>query len=318
MGELAEEHGFDFAGVADSPGQCLDCWVAASLLSAAAPSIPIAVSVTNFVTRHWTTTASAAASLATIHDAGFRLGVGAGHSAVRNFGLAGSSVIELEQQLDATMRLVRGEEVSTGPGSAQLTWTDRRPEVYLAASHQKSLNLAGRLADGVFVSYGLTDEAIAHSTSEVARGARGRSEPGSPQIWQLAALDCVENRHIARATVGQICAFLAGYVVGRRDPAQRGVPAELTDPMRELVARFSTRPSHLDAALVDDLGLFDYLSRRFAIWGEPPECLEQARSAIRAGARSLLLTVGRASNPIESIDLFGRHVLPVLRAEFAA
>ncbi len=319
MGALAEEHGYDLVGVADSPGQCLDCWVSASLLSGAAPNIPITICVSNFTSRHWTTTAAAAASLATVHESGFVLGMGAGHSAVRNFGLQGATVGEMETDLASIVRMVRGEAVANGGRDAQLTWAREVPRVFLAASHERSLRLAGSTADGVYINYGLHPENIAESVQHVLDGERAAGvAPHSTEVWQVAALDCAQDGEIARAAVGKICAFIAGYVIGHRDPAKRGVPAELIDPIRELVGSYSTRPSQADSDLVSRLGLFDYLSQRVAVCGDPDECYEQFRKAAQGGARRLMFSVAQASDPVKTIDLIGRHVLPALRSDLAA
>jgi len=316
MGQLAEEHGYDLVGVADTPGQALDCWVAATLLSAAAPSVPLSICVSNFVSRHWTTSAAAAASLAMTHKPGFIFGAGAGHSAVRNFGLQGSTVDQMDHDLRAIIRLVRGEAVPNGAGSAELPWARKRPRVFLAASHERSLRLAGAAADGVFINYGLRPENIAETVRHVMSGAgpAGRDT----EIWQVAALDCAEDGATARAAIGKICAFIAGYVIGKRDPAKRGVPEELVEPMRELVRCYSTRPSQTDSDLVARLGLTDYLSQRVAVVGDPDECRDQVRAAARAGAQALMFSVGRGSDPVKVVDTFGRYVLPALRAEQAS
>ncbi|GAA3543836.1 hypothetical protein GCM10022222_29380 [Amycolatopsis ultiminotia] len=316
MGELAEEHGYDLVGVADSPGQCMDSWVAATLLSTAAPSVPLSVCVSNFVSRHWTTSGAAAASLAMVHKPGFIFGVGAGHSAVRNFGMQGSTLDNLAHDLPAVRKLMHGEAVPTGSGDAVLSWARERARVFFAASHERSLRLGGATADGLFVNYGLHADDIAASTRQVELG-RG-DDPRRTDIWQVSALDCTEDGASARAAIGKICAFAAGYVIGKRDPANRGVPAEYVEPMRELVAQYSTRPSQADSDLVERLGLTDYLSKRFAICGDPGECLAQVQAAADAGAKSIMFSVGRASDPVRVIDLFGRHVLPALRASGAA
>jgi alkanesulfonate monooxygenase SsuD/methylene tetrahydromethanopterin reductase-like flavin-dependent oxidoreductase (luciferase family) len=312
MGQLAEEHGYDLVGVADTPGLAMDCWVAATLLSEAAPSVPLSICVSNFVSRHWTTS-GAAAALAMTHKPGFIFGVGAGHSSMRNFGLQGSTADELDHDLSAIMRLVRGEAVPNGVGTAELTWTQKRPKVFLAASHERSLRLAGAAADGVFVNYGLRPENIAETTRHVMSGTGPARQ--DTEVWQVAAMDCAEDGAIARAAIGKMCAFIAGYVIGKRDPAKRGVPTELVEPMRELVRSYSTRPSQTDSNLVARLGLTDYLSQRVAVCGDPDECLDQVRAAARAGARALMFSVGQGSDPVRVVDTFGRYVLPALRAE---
>jgi alkanesulfonate monooxygenase SsuD/methylene tetrahydromethanopterin reductase-like flavin-dependent oxidoreductase (luciferase family) len=80
----------------------------------------------------------------------------------------------------------------------------------------------------------------------------------------------------------------------------------------ELRRRYSTRPGEADIKLVEELGLFDYLSRRLSICGNPEDCLAQALAAKAAGAKRLMLTVSLASDPVRAVELFGEHVLPKL------
>src|SRR5207249_9928017 len=62
MARLGEEHGFDLVGMADTPGNAMDVWVAMTVAAAATSRVPLATCVSNLVTRHPSITASAAAS----------------------------------------------------------------------------------------------------------------------------------------------------------------------------------------------------------------------------------------------------------------
>ena len=108
----------------------------------------------------------------------------------------------------------------------------------------------------------------------IAEGAKaaGRA-PDELEIWQIGALDCNEDGDAARGKVGAMLAFLAGYVIGDKNLESRGVPEPLREPLLELRRRYSTRPGEADIKLVQELGLFDYLSRRLAICGTPADCL---------------------------------------------
>ena len=143
--------------------------------------------------------------------------------------------------------------------------------------------------------------------------AAGR-DPGEVEIWQIACLDCHKDGAAARRKIGAILAFVSAYVMGGGDLARRGVPEEYRAPLAELRRRYSTRPGDADAALVAELGLFDYLSRRLAVCGTPDECLAQVRTARAAGVRRLMFTVSLATDPVRTIRLFGERVLPLLRS----
>ena len=86
MARLGEETGFDLIGIADTPGNALDPWVAMTLAAAATSRVALATCVTNLVTRHPSITASAAASVDAAAGGRTILGVGAGHSGVANVG----------------------------------------------------------------------------------------------------------------------------------------------------------------------------------------------------------------------------------------
>ncbi len=90
MARLGEDLGFDLVGIADTPGNALDPWVAMTLAAAATSRVRLATCVTNLVTRHPSITASAAASVDAAAGGRTILGVGAGHSGVANVGGAAS------------------------------------------------------------------------------------------------------------------------------------------------------------------------------------------------------------------------------------
>ena len=82
MAALGERLGFDLVGIADTPGNAMDMWVALGVATARTERVTLAACVTNFVSRHPLVTASAAASLDAACSGRFVLGVGTGHSAV--------------------------------------------------------------------------------------------------------------------------------------------------------------------------------------------------------------------------------------------
>ena len=86
LARLGEELGFDMVGIADTPGNAMDPWVAMTLAAFATSRVRLATCVTNLVTRHPSITASAAASVDVAAHGRIVLGIGAGHSGVANVG----------------------------------------------------------------------------------------------------------------------------------------------------------------------------------------------------------------------------------------
>ena len=245
MAEAAEHYGYDMIGIADTPGNAMDPWVAMTLAAQSVHRPRIALCVSNLATRHPATSAAAIASIDLIAPGRAVLGIGTGHSSPQNLGIPVSSAGDLEEGLQFLRVLLTGTPASYRGGTAHLPWVARPSPVFLAASGPKALALAGRVADGVFINFGLLSENIAHSEAAVVTSAResGRS-PGDVEVWQIAALDCHHDAEIARAKIGAILGFMAGgYILRSADLAGRGVPEHLQPAIRELRRRYSTRPA---------------------------------------------------------------------------
>lgn len=314
MAAAAERHGYDMIGIADTPGNAMDPWVAATMVAERAGHARIALCVSNLEARHPAASAAAIASLDLLAPGRTILGLGTGHSGTRNIGLGRSRVGELADGARFIRALLTGQPATWRDGTAQLPWVKRPSPVFLAASGPRALASAAAAADGVFVNYGLAPENIAQTEAAVAAGIRAAGrEPAEVETWQIAALDCSADGAASRAKIGAILAFMAAGYILQGDLAARGVPAELHPAIAELRRRYTTRPGAADAALVDELGLFDYLSRRFAIHGSPDECRAQMLAARAAGVRRVMFSVSLAADPVATVELFGREVLPALR-----
>lgn len=315
MAEAADRFGYDMVGIADTPGNAMDPWVAATLVASHTRRARVALCVTNLVTRHPAVTAASIASVNLVAPGRAVLGIGVGHSGTRNIGAPSLSPNELADGVDFVKTLLRGQPASYRGALAHLPWVKTPSPVFLAASHPRSLRAAGAAADGVFINYGLSPENVSAAQEIVVQAATAAGrDPADVEIWQIACLDCHEDDDVARRRIGAILAFVSAYIMGGGDLARRGVPPEYRAPLQELRRRYSTRPGDADAALVAELGLFDYLSRRLAVCGTPAECLAQVRAAQAAGVRRLMFTVSLATDPVRTVHLFGEKVLPAVRA----
>ena len=313
MAELGESLGWDLVGIADTPGNAMDVWVALALAAVRTERIPLAACVTNLVTRRPAITAGAAVSVDALSGGRLLLGLGTGHSGVTNVGAAADSPAAFRRGLAFTRALLAGELATLDGVTTELAGPARRVPVYAAASGPAALGVAGAVADGVFVNYGLGAAHVERARGLVDDGAReaGRAAEDVDRWW-IACLDVSERRDVALDKLGNILGFVAAYVVGPA-PERRDVPPELVPAMRELRASYTTHRARMDPGLTRRLGVFDYLRRRLAVAGTPEECLEQVRAALAAGAHSLMFTVSLASDPVRTVELFGREVLPRLR-----
>src|SRR5215510_12884077 len=120
MAHLAERDGWDLLGIADTPGNAMDLWVALTLAATCTERVRLAACVTNLTTRHPAITAGAAASVDAVSGGRMILGLGTGHSGVVNVGARVSSAADFERGLRFTRALLAGERASLGGVTAQL------------------------------------------------------------------------------------------------------------------------------------------------------------------------------------------------------
>ena len=186
MAEAADGFGYDMVGIADTPGNAMDPWVATTLVAARTRRARVAVCVSNLVTRHPAVSAASIASIELLAPGRAVLGIGVGHSGTRNLGAPSLPAAELADGVVFLKELLRARPASYRGGTAHLPWVKRSSPVFLAASHPRSLKAAGAHADGVFINYGLGPEDVKESEGIVAHAARtarpraGRSAPSSP------------------------------------------------------------------------------------------------------------------------------------------
>src|SRR5262245_44803895 len=171
MARQGEEHGFDMVGIADTPANAMDPWVAMTLAASATSRVRLATCVTNLVTRHPAITASAAASADQVAGHRTILGIGAGHSGVANVGGAPADARVLREGIAFLRSALAGEPATWRGARTHLPWIRRRVPVYTAASGPAALRAAGALADGAFVNYGLGPEHVGHARSLIEAGA---------------------------------------------------------------------------------------------------------------------------------------------------
>src|SRR5205814_2503133 len=172
MASLGETLGFDLVGVADTPGNAMDLWIALGVAAAHTERVTLAACVTNFVSRHPVVTASAAASLDAVSNGRFVLGVGTGHSAVVSAGARPSGPAAFKERLAFTRTLLAGDRATLEGVTAALPRPHRPVPVYAAGSGPGALAVAGAVADGVFINYGLQTEHVDCARRRVADGAR--------------------------------------------------------------------------------------------------------------------------------------------------
>jgi 5,10-methylenetetrahydromethanopterin reductase len=297
FGELcreAEATGFDLLGVADSQSVFREAYVALAVAARETSRVRLGPLVTNPLTRHLVVTASAIASVDELSGGRAILGIGSGDSAIYTLGAPPATLAGLEDSILALGRLTGGEPLDRGGRRWQVRRAARRVPVYLAAEGPRTLELAGRVADGVVVGLGLTSEVIRLSLDAIERGARAAGRRlADLDVWWLAKTNVADTRAAAVTPIRMALAASANHAF-RFTLEGKGVPPDLHERVRGLQREYNAHHHELAAAdnadLTDRWGLTEFLLERFGIAGTPEDCAAQLRRAMSAGARQFVVT----------------------------
>jgi len=199
-----------------------DAVALAGAAAAASHRLGIGTAATNPHTRHPLVTATAATTLHRLSRGRYALGLGRGFDALSDLiGLPRVTSARLEDTVALLRTLWRGEAVADHHGAAgdfpylrrTATGEDRIP-VLMVALGERTLELAGRIADGVVLHTFFTDDTLARAVRTVRHAAeRAGRDPGSVRIWAVLATveESVPEELRLRKITGRLATYLQGY-----------------------------------------------------------------------------------------------------------
>ena len=198
-----------------------DAAVLAGAAAAASTTLGIATAATNHNTRHPLVTATMATTLHRMTGGRYALGLGRGFDLLFDvMGLPRVTGAQMEDAVGIYRRLWHGEAFGhDGPAGSypflsQDGSFDEDIPVLMMAIGDRSLELAGRVADGVVLHTFLGDETLARSVTRVreAAAAAGR-DPSGVRIWAVLAVveESIPEELALRKLVGRLATYLQGY-----------------------------------------------------------------------------------------------------------
>jgi 5,10-methylenetetrahydromethanopterin reductase len=280
-----ESLGLHHLWLTDSSLHARNCYSYLTLAAAHSSRLRLGTAVTNPLTRHPAITAAAAATVDEVSGGRMILGIGTGDRPLLALGLRPSPLAGLESAISAIRRLWRGEELDLqAPGfamnGAQLRFPARAGiEVYISASGPKTLELAGRAADGVILLVGLFPEALQWAVSQVERGAQAAGRP-RPHIAVFAYGAIDEDEQAALDSARPIAAWFPQTAPLICDLA--GLPRDLVERVRAGYSGGEFQEAAAAARLLPD-----EFVRKVALAGNRQHAAERISAALGAGADSV-------------------------------
>ena len=317
VARLAEERGFDLIGVADSPALTFDPYMALTLAALATRRARIGTAVTNPQTRHPLIIANLAASLEALAPGRSFLGLGTGWSGVRHAGRprpgwrrSGSTVRQVRGLLageEVEIRRCTGHPAYRRPAGADLARGER--------AESTALRRRGRRHRPVQPRHGAGG---AGRCAAVDRRGRvlGRRTPSAIEPWLFIPAAVSPDRAAAIEEVKPATVSSGAYVL-RGDLAAKRVP---TGGRSRASGSCFGSTSSASTSRAGRARTTDWLSGLVS----PSTCSSASPSRARprtaaarstglraAGIANICFNLGTVNDLAETLDLFGREVLPV-------
>lgn len=310
LAQAAERNHFDAVWLAENP------FVRSAMPAAAACAVHtrrvrIGVGVVNPFSRHPSLIAMEWGAFDELTAGRAMLGIGAGiAAAVRRMGFAWDRPLAAVRDAIHIVRgLLRGEEISYrgrvfAVEGVRLGYVPPRSDlpIYMAAVGERSLRVAGEIADGIIVSNMLPPGYTARAAAIVRTVSAAAKRP-MPPIVQYVPCVVDRNRDVARRLVKRpLAAALIGFwELGEERPMRREL---MVGPSGIAQADFMRTIARLrDGEPAEQVIGEDFVDA-FAIAGTAEDCLKRAALYRGAGVDELALHFVGA-DPVGDIELLG-------------
>ncbi len=320
LAKRAEANGFTHVWVFDSPVLWQEPFVILARILAETERVVVGPMVTNPGSRDWTVLASTFATLNDAYGPRTICGIGRGDSALRVIGRKPRTLAEMAEAMRVVKGLVAGETVDYHGTGVRLPWVERGWDLPMwgAGYGPRALDCIGRHADGFVLQ--LADPQILEWTRSAVMEAATRQgrAPGSVAT-AVAAPACVgddiaHQREQLRWFGGMVGNHVAELVrrYGEHSPS---VPKALTDYIRDRADYDYAHHGRAGNPSTDFVP--DDIVDRFCVLGRVEDHIEKLTTLRDAGADHFAIYLMHDAED-ETLDAYGRSVLPVLAGTAAA
>ena len=306
---LADELGFGGVWVADSQSVFRDAFMALTLFADRTKNMELATGVTNIVTRHPAVLAHSFATLDELSGGRAVLGIGIGDSAIYNIGHKPSKLKRLEEVIGVLRLLMAGETAHYDGQDIKVSWPPRKIPIVIACTGPRSLQMAGRVADGVLFQVGSDPSLVRYAKKNIEIGAKeaGRSL-SDIKLYQRLACAVSDDREQIRNEAKGYASVAAGTIYA--GIPKEDIPEDLWEDLRIMKEQYDYQQhGSMDAKQTDFIT--DRILDAVAIAGTAEEAVPRFKELIELGVENFVLPIA-TKEPDAIIRMLANRVMPKL------
>ncbi len=307
MGRRAEELGYAGIWVADSHSVMRNVYSILSVLATQTSKLQLASGVTHTVTRHPAVLANSWATLQELSEGRAICGIGVGESAVYNLGLKPEKLAAFEEKLGIIRGLLRGDKVDYRGAKLQMPWSNTEVPIVMASSGPKSLQLAGRVADGVLFQVGAEPRLVQYALDHIRKGAESVGRRLSDlKLYMRVATSVNEDRNTAQQALKGYASVAAGTVF--KTVPRKYFDDDLFEDLKQFKASYDYAEHGSNESEHSNL-LTDRIYKAITIAGPPAEAIHRFRTLSDLGIDDFVLPFAMP-DPIRYMEAFAEQVIP--------
>lgn len=305
----ADELGFGGVWVADSQSVFRDAFMALTLFAEHTERMELATGVTNIITRHPAVVAHSFATLDEISGGRAVLGIGVGESAIYNIGQKPSKLKRFEEVIAVIRSLMAGDATVYDGVELNVSWPPRKVPVVMACTGPKSLQLAGRIADGVLFQVGADPSLVRYAKKNIEAGAEqaGR-DPSQIKLYQRLACGVSDDREQLRTEVRGYASVAAGTIYSA--VPKEDIPEDLWHDLKRMKDEYDYQ-QHGNMEAKHAALITDRILDAVAIAGTPEEAIPRFKELIDLGVENFVLPIA-TKEPDVIINTLAEKVMPKL------
>ncbi|MFT6366044.1 MAG: 5,10-methylenetetrahydromethanopterin reductase [Halioglobus sp.] len=307
MGCAAEQLGFGGIWVADSHSVMRDAYAVLNVLATRTTSLQLATGVTLTGTRHPAVIANSWATMDELSNGRAICGIGIGESAVYNLGMKPELLAVFEEKVKVIRTLLRGEKIHYEGTEIHMPWSNCDVPIVVASSGPKSLQMAGRIADGVLFQVGAQPGLVDYALDNIRLGAESAGRKLSDlKLYMRIATSVHDDTELARKELKGYTSVAAGTVF-------KTVPKEyLGDALYEDLAQFKAGYDYAEHGS-NQSDHSDLLTERIfdavAVACPPKEAISRFNELAAKGLDGFVCPFGMP-DPIPYMRTFAEQVMP--------
>ena len=317
--KMAEDYGANAVGTYDSAFIGGDAFVRTTLIALASTRASVGLRPTNPLTREPQVMASFLASIDRLTNGRAFVEIASGDSAVLNIGYKIASRARIEAYANCIRDLLAKGETTYLNRPQRIRWASsafrNRIPIYICAEGPRMLDLGGRIGDGVIAGTGLTPEIIKDTVARIRSGSReANRDPSEVEVWFTARTSLHEDREKAIENVkGSVSSILNHSM--RYSLDDKNVPEDFRNKIQEYVDGYELYDhvvqSGRNTRRMDELGLTEYATQRFALAGNPRDWIARIEQLAEAGATKLWVGPmgGRLDRQLHYMKILGEKIM---------